>query len=244
MGEPAENGMMRWAAKAMRLLPVMLFFALCACASGGQDRLADSPGAFGPPDPVDYANSKVDEYRISPYDKLSIAVFPVRDYTVPAVRVAADGSILVPPLGSIRAQGKTIAALAAEIEAGLTECCLRKPQVVVQVEETISQQVTVTGAVKSANVYNLRGPTTLVKAINLAGGPDLGIADIRRVGIIRQINGQRAGKIFNLREIQAGRAEDPEVFGGDQIIVDTSDAKSAWRTVLSAIPVSSIFAVF
>ena len=229
---------------AKRFMLLALPLCLMGCAGSGGSRLADNVDVLGAPDAITYAQLEVEEYRLGPQDKVSITVYPVKEYSLPNARVAGDGSVLVPPLGLLRAQGKTTAAFAAEIKAGLTACCLKNPEVVVQLEETMSRQITVTGAVKTANVYNLRGRTTLLQAISMAGGVDSATANLKRVGVIRMVNGQRTGKVFNLLDIQAGRAADPDVFGGDQIIVDTSDRKSAWRTVLSAIPITSFFAVF
>ncbi len=231
---------------ARKLLPIFVLvgLVLSACAGGGQTRLANDAAVLGAPDPVIYAQSETEEYTIGPQDRLSINVYPVRDFSIPSVRVTADGSVLVPPIGSVRAQGKTATALAAEIQAALIQCCLQRPQVVVQVEETISRQITVSGAVKTSNYYNLRGRMTLTQAVAMAGGPDPQTADTRRVGVIRMVGGQRTGKVFNLQDIQANRAEDPEIFGGDQIIVDTSDSKSTWRNIISAMPFAALFTVF
>lgn len=231
----------------IKLPPVLVGLAclmVVGCA-GGQSRLADnSVGDLAPPDSITAVQKVVEDYRIGPQDRLSVAVYPARDMSMPSARVTADGSIMLPPLGALRAQGKTASELSREIEARLSECCLQRPQVVVQVEETVSQQITVTGAVKASNVYNLRGRVTLMQAIAMAGGLDIATANPKRVGVIRVTNGQRTGKIFNLEDIQAGRAEDPEIYGNDRIVVDTSNSKTAWRNVIQAIPLAGIFRPF
>lgn len=227
----------------------VLLSGLCAllvgCADGSSQLVDSAPGGvLGAPDSVTYTQAVADEYRISPQDRLSINIYPVRDFSIPSVRVAGDGSVLVPAVGPVQAAGKSTRQLSQEIQDKLAACCLQKPMVVVQVEETVSQQITVAGAVKQSNVYNLKGRTTLLQAISMAGGADPSSADLRRVGIIRMTNGQRTGKVFNLKDIQAGRADDPEVFGGDKIVVDTSGGKGAWKAVMQAMPLSAFFAVF
>ena len=134
--------------------------------------------------------------------------------------------------------------LTRDIQDRLKACCLQDPQVAVEVTEAFSQQITVMGAVKTPNTYNLRGRTTLAQAVAMAGGTDDALADTGRVGVIRYQNGQRSGQVFNLKSILAGRANDPEIYGGDQIIVDTSTAKSTWKTLLQAIPLAGVFAMF
>ena len=163
---------------------------------------------------------------------------------MPSVRVDASGAILLPATGMLMAKGKTARELTSEIEQKLAVCCLKQPQVIVMVEETSSLQVTITGAITETGVYNMRGPTTLMNALALAKGPDRTTANLSRIAVYRFNNGQRTGAIFNLKDIRAGKAEDPMIYGGDTIIVDTSSAKSVWRSAVSAVPFMGIFAAF
>ena len=50
--------------------------------------------------------------------------------------------------------------------------------------------------------------------------------------------------ITYLDAIRAGKAEDPQIFAGDTIIVDTSDTKNALHNVVTAVPFLSIFRAF
>jgi polysaccharide export outer membrane protein len=217
---------------------VALCALLSACASS--DLAGEPGGVLAPPDPV----APVQEYRISANDKLSIAVYPTTDMSLQGVRVDATGSILFPPTGVVAVQGKTVRELAAELQSKLAECCLKNPQVVVTVDEALVQQVTVDGAVVQSGVYPLRGPTTLTQALALARGPDRATANLKRVGVQRMTGGQRTGAIFNLEDIRAGKAADPVIYGGDYIVVDSSQTKSAWHNVISAIPFVGAFAAF
>lgn len=213
---------------------------LSACAT--TDLAGTMDANLAPPD----APAPPQEYRISPNDKLSISVYPatVTNFSMPSVRVDATGNILFPATGILVAQGKTSGELAAEIQGKLAACCLRQPQVVVQIEETISQQITINGAVVQAGAYNLRGTTTLMQALALARGPDRATADMTRVAVYRMSGGQRTGGIFNLKDILAGKAQDPVIYGGDMIYVDSSQAKSAWRNIVSAVPFVGAFGAF
>jgi len=214
---------------------------LASCAGGGQSRLMDGVAVSGGSQDAQRAP---EEYKINPQDKISINVYPDKTFSIPDVRVSADGTILLPPLGLILVQGRTASELGAELQKRLADCCLQRPQVAVQVTDTVSQQITVMGAVKAPNAYNLRGRTTLLQAVTMAGGPDNALANTKRIGVIRYTDGKRTGKIFNLQDIQAGRAEDPLIVGGDEIIVDTSDGKSTWRGFVQAMPLASIFMLF
>jgi len=215
---------------------------LAGCASDDATLQDGSFGAIGPLQTTSTALPP--EYKIGPLDKLSIIVFQNEDFTQPAVQVDANGQLLLPMIGVVKASGKTASELSQEITTKLTDCCLRKPNVTVLVTDAVSQQITVAGAVATPSVYVLRGRTTLLQAVSMAGGPDKGVADTKRIAVYRVVEGQRMGALFDLDAIRSGKAEDPAIYAGDTIIVDTSAAKSAWRTVTGAIPLFSIFRPF
>ena len=211
---------------------------LSACASS--ELAGVSAIDLPPPDPA----PALQEYRISANDKLSINVYPATNMSMSGLRVDATGMLLYPPTGLATAQGKTARELSAELQTKLATCCLRNPQVVVTVDEALAQQVTVSGAVIQSGVYAVRGPTTLMGALALARGPDQQTADLKNIVVIRMTGGQRTAARFNLEQIRSGQADDPIIYGGDMIIVDTSQAKSAWKNIVSAVPFIGVFAAF
>ena len=73
------------------------------------------------------------------------------------------------------------------------------------------------------------GHTTLLQAVSLAKGPDPKLANIRRVAIFRTIGGTRKSAFYDLAQVRTGKAEDPEVYGNDIIVVDTSGSKSFFQ---------------
>jgi polysaccharide export outer membrane protein len=196
---------------------------------------ADAPAAA--PAPV---SAPAHEYRIGPLDKLNINVFQVKDLTLEKVQVDASGQILLPLIGVVQAGGKTTAELSAEIAARLQEKYLQSPQVSVLVEEAASQKVTVDGAVTEAGVFEIRGRTTLLQAVAMAKGPNR-TANLHRVVVFRQIDGKRNAATFDLQAIRRGKAEDPEIYGDDVVVVDSSALKGAWRETVGALPAFNIF---
>jgi polysaccharide export outer membrane protein len=180
------------------------------------------------------------EYRIGALDKLDINVFQVKDLTLEKVQVDAGGQILLPLIGVITAGGRTTSELSADIAAKLQAKYLQSPQVSVLVEESASQKVTVDGAVTEAGVFQLKGRTTLMQAVAMAKGPSH-TANLRRVAVFRQVHGDRAAAVFDLKAIREGRAVDPEIFGNDVVVVDDSFGKNAWHEVISVLPSLAIF---
>lgn len=86
------------------------------------------------------------------------------------VRVAADGTITLPLVGSIRAAGLTVDGLEREIARHLVDGYVKDPQVSVFVEEFRSRRVSVSGAVRRPGSFEILRPATLLEALALAGG--------------------------------------------------------------------------
>ena len=225
----------------LRLIPVLCCFALAACG-GSSLKGGDFQANLGMPDTTRVIAVNPVEYKLGPMDKITINVFQMKELNAEKIQIDASGKIMMPVVGLVELAGRTTPEVAKEIHDKLAACCLQNPQVIVRLDEALSQQITVTGAVVESNIYALKGRTTLVEAITMAKGPDRRTADLKRVAIFRIINGQRQGALFNVDAINRGQAPDPEVFGGDQIIVDSSDTKSVWHGIVSTVPFLGVFA--
>jgi polysaccharide export outer membrane protein len=109
------------------------------------------------------------EYRIGPDDVLSIAVLQAPELNT-SVRVSQQGDVSLPLLGTVRATGMTTQELESRIETRLREKYVRDPDVTVMATEIRSQGVSVVGAVRRPGVVQIRGTTSLLEALSLAGG--------------------------------------------------------------------------
>ena len=181
-------------------------------------------------------------YKIGPLDVLDISVFKVPDLTK-EVQVAEDGSINYPLIGDTPAAGKTAHELEQELTKKLGSKYLRDPQVTVFVREYNSQRVTVSGSVKTSGVYALKGNTSLMQVVAMAGDVDTS-TDSGDVVVFRNVNGQRSAAKFDLDAIRDGKAADPPVEPGDVIVVNSSATKVALHNVLTALPLATTAAVF
>jgi polysaccharide biosynthesis/export protein len=181
-------------------------------------------------------------YKIGPLDVLDVSVFKVPDLSK-TVQVGDGGYISYPLVGDIPAAGKTAHEVERELEQKLGAKYIRSPQVTVLVKEYNSQRVTVEGSVKTPGVYPMKGKTSLVQALAMAGGIDstIGSGDIV---IFRTIDGKRSAARFDFDTIIKGETEDPELAPGDVIVADTSNAKVALHNVLSVLPIATASAIF
>lgn len=181
------------------------------------------------------------EYKVGPLDKLSITVYRVQELTLEGVQVDASGRLSLPLVGTIEVSGRTAPQIAEEISKRLKGTYLQDPQVTVWVVEATSQKVTVDGAVMQPGVYLLSGKTTLMQAVAMAKGPDNKLANLERVVVFREIDGQRYAAVFNLKRIRKGLDPDPDIFGNDVVVVDGSQLKQIWREVIGSLPGLAIF---
>ena len=111
------------------------------------------------------------DYKIGRQDLLEISVFDV-DELDQTVRVADDGSITMPLLGTLDVSGLTRTELEQSIARLLAERYVRNPQVTVFVKEYTSKQIAVSGAVKKPGTYEMLGRKTLLEMLSMAGGLD------------------------------------------------------------------------
>jgi len=173
-------------------------------------------------------------YLIGPFDKLKIDVFGIEDLSK-EVQIDASGRLSFPLIGVVEASGLTPGELADEIENRLKGRYVRKPEVTVNLEETVSQVITVDGQVDKPGLYPVIGRMTLMRAVATAGGTGE-FAKLNDVVIFRTVNGQQLAGLYNLKAIRRGNYGDPEVFANDVIVVGDSQAKRLFQTIIQASP--------
>lgn len=178
-------------------------------------------------------------YKIAPLDKLAIKVLRSEDLTGD-YNVDLAGNISMPLIGEVKAVNLTTAELDSELTEKLGEKYLEHPDVSVGIKESTSRVVTVDGAVKNAGAFAAIGPTSLMRAVALAGGVTED-ANPHRTAVFRTISGQRQAAAFDLTAIRRGQAKDPAIYPGDIIVVDGSSIKEGFKKILTTLPFLTIF---
>jgi polysaccharide export outer membrane protein len=130
--------------------------------------------------------------------------------------------------------------LSQRISQRLAQRYLRNPNVQVAFLEQQQQTITLDGSVRQPGVREIRGETSLLRAVALGQGTTED-ANLQRVLVFRTIEGQRMAAAFDLQAIRRGQAEDPKIYGNDIIVVDGSRTRQVWRDVLSALPLLGVF---
>jgi polysaccharide biosynthesis/export protein len=216
--------------------------SLAACSSQLVRALPAGDAAYAIIPPIDKAVTP-SEYLIAPGDVVALSVFGEPDLKIDKLPVDDAGYIQVPLVGTVKVASLTPAQASNLIAAGLGARFLRDPNVTLNVIEQTGQMVTVEGQVAKAGAYPVDSKTTLLGAIALAQSPTK-IAKLDEVVIFRTINNQRMAARFHLTRVRAGTDPDPQILGGDVVVVGFSQGKSAYRDLLQAAPVFNVFAQF
>ena len=172
-------------------------------------------------------------------DRINVTVFREPDLSVTDVLVDDSGTVALPLIGSVNAGGRSIEAVASDIENKLRPY-LRNPQVAVVVKQSATKHITVAGSVMEPGRFEVEGPITLLQAIALARGPSQ-VASLDQALIFRTQGQQKTAARFDLRQIERGKAEDPAVMPGDTVAIGSSKFKTAWRDTILTLRSFNIF---
>jgi polysaccharide export outer membrane protein len=162
------------------------------------------------------ANS--DQYVIGPEDVLYIHVWR-EDALSRTIPVRTDGKISMPLIQEIQAVGLTPLKLKEVLTERLKEF-IDTPNVSVTVMEANSFKVYVSGQVRTPGVYRLRGETTVLQIIPMAGG-FTDWANQKKILVIRKESGKEKRITVNYKKIIEGDESSSDVIlrPGDTIIV-------------------------
>ena len=159
-----------------------------------------------------------DQYVIGPEDVLYIHVWR-EDALSRTIPVRTDGKISMPLIQEIQAAGLTPLKLKEILTEKLKEF-IETPNVSVMVMEANSFKVYVSGQVKTPGVYRLRGETTVLQIIPMAGG-FTDWANQKKILVIRKESGKEKRITVNYKKILEG--DDPRsniiLRSGDTVIV-------------------------
>jgi polysaccharide export outer membrane protein len=180
--------------------------------------------------PVPTGQVAADDYRIGAQDLIEIQVFGI-DNLKRDVRVNSRGAISLPLIGTVIVGGLTSQESEALIAARYEKDYLQDPQVSVFIKEFTSQRITLEGAVAKPGIYPIRGQTSLMQAIAIAGGRGQ-LSDLSEVMVFRVEGGVKKTYTFDLTKIRAGEAEDPSLVNEDIVVVKQSAGRVALRDSL------------
>lgn len=165
------------------------------------------------------ASEGIDDYRIGAGDLLQVVVWKEPEASVPEAVVRADGKITLPLIKEVDVAGLS----PAELEKLLTTKFARlitEPDVTVVAKQINSRKVYMIGAVKKEGPLMLRGPTTILQALNEAGGLTE-YAKRKKIYVLRTEHGQQTKIPFDYAAAIKGDRMDQNIrlMSGDSVVV-------------------------
>jgi polysaccharide export outer membrane protein len=197
----------RWAVAC--LLSAVLFGGIAA-----QGKAADNV-MNAPPAPQSTSQAGP-EYRMGPEDVLRISVWENKELTLDLV-VRPDGKISMPLLQDVVAEGRTAMELANTIHQKLLDF-IKDPQVSVIVLQVNSPKYYVMGNVVKPGTFSLRGDTSVLQALAVAGG-FTPFASPRSIKLIRNTAGRQEVRTVNYNIMIEAGGEGNYLLRADDMIV-------------------------
>jgi polysaccharide biosynthesis/export protein len=175
------------------------------------------------------------DFQIGPFDKLIIDVLGIKELTERRVTVDGSGNIVLPIAGVIHVRDLSLGEASGEITRLLKKGYVKAPQVSVNLDESVSDFVTVDGEVKQPGNYPILSGMTLMRAVAGAKGASE-YAKLREVVIHREVKGQQMIALYDLEAIRRGAYPDPVLYPHDVIVVGDSPGRRLLQTIIGISP--------
>lgn len=185
---------------------------LTGCRSSSDEILfSDMPNGPGAMSGLPSTNADAARFHVGDTIVVTLSGVPIE---IPPHQelIKEDGSITMPDIGKVQAAGKTAGEVQAEIYDQYVPRFYKHLTVTVNIGDRVYY---VSGEVKMPGRLVYVGQTTVNRAITSAGD-FTDFANHKNVTLIR-MNGDTSK--INIDKVRTGRAEDPPVYPGDQIIV-------------------------
>jgi polysaccharide export outer membrane protein len=175
-------------------------------------------------------------YQLSRSDVLDLN-FPLTPEFNQSVTIRPDGYITLLGAGDLHVEGQTIPQVTESLRAAYAKR-LHDPIITVQLKDFEKPYFVVGGEVGHPGKYELRGDTTVIQAVQIAGGFTPG-AKHSQVWLFRRVSNEwvETQKIDVKRMLHAGNLqEDADLHPGDMVYVP----KSAFETFKRFLPTTSL----
>lgn len=185
------------------------------------------------------------EYFIEAGDVISVNVFPAQEFSK-EVTVQPDGTIEIPLLGSMRAQGIKPGELEKMLTAKYSKY-VSNPSITLNVRRFSFNRVALIGQVKSPGYYEYREGMRLLDLVALAGGTADYSRDAR-VRVYRKIKGEgdKVSEVVikaNLEDVFDGKMESNiPLMTGDIVYIPRKPYSAAARWITdNIVPWATLF---
>ncbi|WP_129779369.1 polysaccharide biosynthesis/export family protein [Peristeroidobacter soli] len=158
-------------------------------------------------------------YRIQPGDVLMVSVWK-EEALMAEVLVRPDGGMSFPLVGDVRASGRTVEEVRAQVNERLSKF-IPDPSVTIAVKQIGGNRVYVIGKVNRPGEFTFSRPLDVMQALSMAGGAT-SFASLDDIQILRRDdNGKQSARRFRYSEVERGRSLDQNILlkSGDTVVV-------------------------
>lgn len=168
----------------MKLIGALSFSLAALVATTCGLPAADSPSAVGSP-------SESSTYNLSPNDLVELKVYQEDDLET-KFRIAKDGNVNLPLIGTVHLGGKSVEQASKIIRDRFDQDYLVNPQVTLTVIEYAKRRFTVLGQVQKPGSFEIPNEeeVTLLQAVAMAGGYTR-LANAGKITITRTLGGDK-----------------------------------------------------
>jgi len=163
-----------------------------------------------------------DDYVLQPGDRIDIVIYPTDTFLKGGrMGISSEGNITLPLVGKIHVAGLEVLEAERTLQELIGKDFLVDPEIVIEMIEEKKLTVAILGQVKKPGNYEYTvggEPITLLEAVSLAGGFSA-IANIKKIRIVRAVEGDNVVIKANANNIINGKEEDIELEPGDVIHV-------------------------
>jgi polysaccharide export outer membrane protein len=206
---------------------------LVGCLLGGNVYAQVPPAGHTPSTSPD-----AEPYRVGAGDALRLDVQGRADLSG-TFTVADDGTIVFPLIGSVQAEGRTLAEMRSDLSRRISLFDRSSPQVSLSISDYKSRKIFVLGAVLLPGIYAFAELPNIWDAIAEAGGP-LEDADLSKVELIPgDSSGGRTTTVVDVAAVirQSRASSLPRLRSGDTVRVPRGGAAAMGNVLLfGAVP--------
>jgi polysaccharide export outer membrane protein len=198
----------------LALLAALLALALFV-AQAAQAQSAAKASAAAPKSTQNLQPPPADAYILGPSDGIAVVVYGQNEFNV-STRVKPDGSIVMPLIGKVQAQGKSVLTLADEISRRLIQGnFLKDPIVNIEITEYNSTYVRVIGKVGNPGMIPLDRSPRLMDVLLRAGWVQA--AGSETITVRRAADGSEMQ--INTEDLALGKVADINLQNGDTVYI-------------------------
>jgi polysaccharide biosynthesis/export protein len=158
-------------------------------------------------------------YILGPDDSIQVVVYGQTEFNI-TTRIKADGTIVMPLIGSIKAAGLSNVGLANQIGDQLSKGgLLKSPIVNVEIVNYLSKTANVAGKVTAPGIIALDRPYRALEALLKAGW----VRDVGASYVVLRRAGQAETRLEIDELVRGGPDKDPVLRAGDTLFVPDAD---------------------